>query len=220
MTMMGFSAQSDAMRRLDEPARATSRTDREAEQFHAQAARALQQGQLGQAQTAMEQAVGLSPARCRLSSAARRHLSEAGPLRLGPRHLWRRARARSEQQPCGAQRRPDPDRAGQSARRRLQARRSRRPRAGGRCRPRLSRLPAVPIMPSRSSKRPPARRARPPAPARISRSLMPCRGDWRRARAVAAQDVSPDELPAQAAAMGRLRPSRRRRHAQSPPCSA
>ena len=45
------------MRRLNEPERATSRTDRQAEQLHEQAARALQQGQLGAAQTAMEQAV-------------------------------------------------------------------------------------------------------------------------------------------------------------------
>jgi hypothetical protein len=61
MTMMGFSAQSDAMRRLGEPARATSRSDRQAEALHEQAARALHQGQLGPAQSAMEQAVALSP---------------------------------------------------------------------------------------------------------------------------------------------------------------
>jgi len=61
MTMMSFSAQSDAMRRLGEPERATSRSDRQAEQLHAQAAHALQQGQLGAAQAAMEQAVALSP---------------------------------------------------------------------------------------------------------------------------------------------------------------
>ena len=61
MTMTSFSAQSEAMRRLDQPQRATSRTDRQAESFHEQAARALRAGQLGAAQNAMEQAVALSP---------------------------------------------------------------------------------------------------------------------------------------------------------------
>ena len=57
MTMTGFSGQSDAMRRFNEPVRATSRTDRQAAQLHAQAAQALQQGQLDAARDAMEQAV-------------------------------------------------------------------------------------------------------------------------------------------------------------------
>ncbi|MEA3046286.1 MAG: hypothetical protein QOJ53_618, partial [Sphingomonadales bacterium] len=61
MTMTGFSGQSDAMRRIGDPARATSRADREAAQFHETAARALQAGQNAQAQAAMEQAVALSP---------------------------------------------------------------------------------------------------------------------------------------------------------------
>jgi Flp pilus assembly protein TadD len=61
MTMTGFSGQSDAMRRIGDPVRASSRSDREAGQFHAQAARALQEGQIAQAQAAMEQAVALSP---------------------------------------------------------------------------------------------------------------------------------------------------------------
>jgi len=61
MTMTGFSGQSDAMRRLGDPARAESRADRQAGQFHAQAARALQEGQIAPAQAAMEQAVALAP---------------------------------------------------------------------------------------------------------------------------------------------------------------
>ena len=60
LTMTSFSAQVDAMRRLA-PQRATSRTDRQAETLHEQAARALRAGQLGAAQNAMEQAVALSP---------------------------------------------------------------------------------------------------------------------------------------------------------------
>ena len=61
MTMTGFSGPSGAMRRINDPARAHSRSDRQAEQFHAQAARALQEGQTARAQDAMEQAVALSP---------------------------------------------------------------------------------------------------------------------------------------------------------------
>ena len=61
MTMTGFSGPSGAMRRINDPVRAHSRTDRQAEQFHAQAARALQEGQTARAQDAMEQAVALSP---------------------------------------------------------------------------------------------------------------------------------------------------------------
>lgn len=61
MTMAGFSGQSDAMRRINDPVRATSANDRRAEALHEQGARALQAGQLDQARDAMEQAVALSP---------------------------------------------------------------------------------------------------------------------------------------------------------------
>lgn len=60
MTMVGVISPSGAMRRFG-PVRADSRTDRQAAQFYDQASRALQQGQLGQAVTLMEQAVALSP---------------------------------------------------------------------------------------------------------------------------------------------------------------
>ena len=45
-------------------------------------------------------------------------------------------------------------------------------------------------------------------------------GDWRRARAVAAQDVSPAELDAAHGSNGRPSPARRRARPRSPACSA
>jgi len=60
MTMVGFSTQSTAMRRLGNSVQANSPTDRQAAQLHEEAARALQQGQLAAALTQMEQAVALS----------------------------------------------------------------------------------------------------------------------------------------------------------------
>ncbi|HMG48219.1 MAG TPA: tetratricopeptide repeat protein [Allosphingosinicella sp.] len=61
LTMTGFSAPSGAARRFNDPVRATSRNDRQAAQLHEQAAQALQSGQLDAARTAIEQAVSLSP---------------------------------------------------------------------------------------------------------------------------------------------------------------
>lgn len=61
LTMVACTAQSEAMRRLGEPAAADSRGARQAAQLHEQARRALQQGQLGPALTAMENAVALAP---------------------------------------------------------------------------------------------------------------------------------------------------------------
>jgi Flp pilus assembly protein TadD len=61
LTMTGFSGQSDAMRRFNDPVRAASRADRQAAQLHEQAAQALQSGQLEAARAAIEQAVSLSP---------------------------------------------------------------------------------------------------------------------------------------------------------------
>jgi Flp pilus assembly protein TadD len=60
MTVAGVTSPSAATRRL-EPVRAESRTDRAAAQLYDQASRALRQGQLSQAVTLMEQAVALSP---------------------------------------------------------------------------------------------------------------------------------------------------------------
>ena len=60
MTMAGVTSPSAATRRL-EPVWADSRTDRAAAQLYDQASRALQQGQLASAVSLMEQAVALSP---------------------------------------------------------------------------------------------------------------------------------------------------------------
>ena len=59
MTMTSVAAPSDAMRRFG--SRANSPTDREARQFHDQAAHALQQGNLAEATSLMERAVMASP---------------------------------------------------------------------------------------------------------------------------------------------------------------
>ncbi|MEA3015024.1 MAG: hypothetical protein QOD42_3569 [Sphingomonadales bacterium] len=60
MTVAGVTSPSAATRGFG-PVRAESRTDRAAAQLYDQASRALQQGQLAQAVTLMEQAVALSP---------------------------------------------------------------------------------------------------------------------------------------------------------------
>lgn len=60
MTMVGATAPSDAMRRFGE-VRANSPADRQAAQLHDQASRALLQGHLAQATGLMEQAVALAP---------------------------------------------------------------------------------------------------------------------------------------------------------------
>jgi len=61
MTMTGFSAPSTAMRRVGNSVQANSRTDRQAQQLHVEAARALREGRLAEALGQMEQAVALSP---------------------------------------------------------------------------------------------------------------------------------------------------------------
>jgi Flp pilus assembly protein TadD len=61
MTMVACSAQSVAMRRLGEVSRANGPGDRQAAQLHAQASQALNAGQLSRATDLMEQAVALSP---------------------------------------------------------------------------------------------------------------------------------------------------------------
>jgi len=61
MTMVSCSAQSGAMRRLGSVAHAGAPADRQAAQLHSEASAALRQGQLSQAIVLMEQAVALSP---------------------------------------------------------------------------------------------------------------------------------------------------------------
>jgi Flp pilus assembly protein TadD len=60
MTMTGFSAPSTAMR-AGNSAQANSRTDRQARELHVEASRALRDGRLAEALGQMEQAVALSP---------------------------------------------------------------------------------------------------------------------------------------------------------------
>jgi Flp pilus assembly protein TadD len=195
MTMMGFSVQSDAMRRLNEPQRATSRSDRQAEQLHEQAARALQHGQLAPAQTAMEQAVVLSP-----RDAGYRQLLADIYLKQG-----RFASARAtyadviELDPANV-------RAGLSVAL-IQIAEGNPRAAAARLDDLEGRAPAADLglayaLAGRADRAvhvlEEAARA-PGATARTRQNLAlayAMSGDWRRARAVAAQDLSPAELPA------------------------
>jgi Flp pilus assembly protein TadD len=195
MTMTGFSAQSEALRRLNEPQRATSRSDRQAEQLHAQAARALQQGQLRPAQTAMEQAVALSP-----RDAGYRQLLADIYLKQG-----RFASARTtyadvlELDPANV-------RAGLSVAL-IQIAQGNPRAAAARLDDLEGRAPAADVglayaLAGRTDRAvqilEQAARA-PGATARTRQNLAlayAMTGDWRRARAVAAQDLSPAELPA------------------------
>ena len=61
LTLIGTTAQSQALRRTDTASQAEARSERQASDFNAQARRALQQGNLAEATTAIEQAVALSP---------------------------------------------------------------------------------------------------------------------------------------------------------------
>jgi Flp pilus assembly protein TadD len=61
LTMVACTAQSEAMRRLGGVRRADSRTDLQAAQYHEQARRLLQQGQVLQAIEPMENAVAMAP---------------------------------------------------------------------------------------------------------------------------------------------------------------
>ena len=61
MTMVAFTAQSEAMRRLGNARRADSRTDLQAADYHEQARRLLHSGQVVQATQPMENAVALAP---------------------------------------------------------------------------------------------------------------------------------------------------------------
>ena len=194
LTMTSFSAQVDAMRRL-EPQRATSRTDRQAETLHEQAARALRQGQLGAAQTAMEQAVALSPR----DSGYRQLLADiylkqgrfasarttyADVLELDPSNVRAALSVALIQIAQGNPR---------AAAARLDDLEGRAPAADlGLAYALAGRADrAVQILEEASRS--------PGATARTRQNLAlayAMTGDWRRARAVAAQDLSPAELPA------------------------
>ena len=83
MTVAGVTSPSAATRRL-EPVRAESRTDRQAAQYYDQASRALQQGDVGQAVTLMEQAVALSPRDPATGPARRSYLKIVVSIRPAP----------------------------------------------------------------------------------------------------------------------------------------
>ncbi len=61
LIMVGTTAQSQALRRVDTATPAEARSERQASEHHEQARRALQQGNLAEATSAIEQAVALSP---------------------------------------------------------------------------------------------------------------------------------------------------------------
>jgi Flp pilus assembly protein TadD len=195
MTMMGFSAQSDAMRRLNEPVRATSRTDRQAEQLHAQAARALQQGQLAPAQSAMEQAVALSPR----DSGYRQLLADiylkqgrfasarttyADVLELDPSNIRAALSVALIQIAEGNPR---------AAAARLGDLEGRAPAADVGLAYALAGRADRAVQILEEAARAPGATARTRQNLALAYAMS---GDWRRARAVAAQDVSPAELPA------------------------
>ncbi len=195
LTMIGSTAQSVAMRRGFEPVQATGRTDRQAAEFHAQGARALQQGQLAVALAAMEQAVALSP-----RDAGYRLLLADIYLRSG---RFDSARATYsdviELDPANA-------RAGltyaliQTAQGRPEAAIGRLDDLQGRAAPAdLGLAYALAGLPQRAIEiLAPAARGHDATP-RLRQNLAlsyALAGDWRRARAIAAQDVSPAELGA------------------------
>ena len=195
MTMMGFSVPSEAMRSPGEPTPATSRTDRQAESLHAQAAHALQAGQLGAAQAAMEQAVALSPR----DSGYRQLLADiylkqgrfasarttyADVLELDPSNVRAGLSIALLQIAQGNPR---------SAIARLDDLDGRAPAAD------LGLAYALAGRADRAVQILEAAARAPGATPRTRQNLAlayAMTGDWRRARAVAAQDVSPDELPA------------------------
>jgi Flp pilus assembly protein TadD len=194
MTMAGFSGPSSAMRRGNEPVRATSPDDRRAAALHEEGARALQAGQFDAAREALEQAVALSPRDTgyrqlladiylksgRFSSA---RTTYADVLELDPSNVRAALSVALIQIAQGnpraavtrlddiAGRAPDADvglayaLAGEHERSiRLLERAARRPGATARIRQNLALAYAM-------------------------------SGDWRRAQAIAAQDLSPAEVP-------------------------
>jgi Flp pilus assembly protein TadD len=195
MTMTGFSGQSGAARRFNEPVRAGSPTDRQAALLHEQAAQAVQAGQFDAARAAMEQAVSLSP-------------RDAGYRQLLADIYLKSGRFNSARTTYGDVLELDPSnvRAGlsialiQIAQGNPRAAVSRLDNLAGRAPAADVGLAyalagaadrAVDLLED-------AARA-PGASARTRQNLAlayAIAGDWRRARAIAAQDLSPAELPA------------------------
>ena len=195
MTLMGFNVPSSAMRRGNEPVRATSRSDRQAEQLHSQAARALQQGQLVPAQTAMEQAVALSP-------------RDAGYRQLLADIYLKQGRFASARTTYSDVLELDPANVRAALSVALIQIAEGNPRAAAtRLGDLEGRAPAADVglayalagRADRAVQILEAAAREPGATARTRQNLAlayAMTGDWRRARAVAAQDVSPADLPA------------------------
>jgi Flp pilus assembly protein TadD len=195
MTMTGFSGQSAAVRRFNDPARATSRTDRQAAQLHEQAARALQSGQLDVARNAIEQAVALSP-------------RDAGYRQLLADIYLKSGRFASARTTYGDVLELDPSnlRAGLSIAL-IQIAQGNPRAAVARLDDLAGRAPAADVGLAYALAGAADRAVRlledaaraPGATARTRQNLAlayAIAGDWRRARAVAAQDLSPAEVPA------------------------
>src|SRR4051812_3585478 len=195
MTMMSFSVESDAMRRLNEPQRANSRTDRQAAALAEQGARAVRQGQLASAETALEQAVALSPRDAgyrqlladiylkqgRMASA---RTTYADVLELDPSNIRAALSVALIQIAQGNPR---------AAAARLDDLDGRAPAAD------LGLAYALAGRADRAVQILEAAARAPGAAARTRQNLAlayAMSGDWRRARAVAEQDLSPAELPA------------------------
>jgi Flp pilus assembly protein TadD len=195
LTMTGFSAQSGAARRFNDPVRATSRSDRQAAQLHEQAAQALQSGQLETARNAMEQAVSLSP-----RDAGYRQLLADIYLKSGRFNSARTTYADVlELDPANL-------RAGLSIAL-IQIAQGNPRAAVSRLDDLAERAPAADVglayalagETGRAVQLLEAAARAPGATPRTRQNLAlayAISGDWRRARAVAAQDLSPAELPA------------------------
>jgi Flp pilus assembly protein TadD len=195
LTMTGFSAQSGAARRFNDPVRASSRSDRQAAQLHEQAAQALQAGQLASALVWMEQAVSLSP-----RDAGYRQLLADIYLKSGRFSSARTAYADViELDPANL-------RAGLSIAL-IQIAQGNPRAAVSRLDDLAERAPAADVglayalagETGRAVHLLEAAARAPGATPRTRQNLAlayAISGDWRRARAVAAQDLSPAELPA------------------------
>ena len=195
MTMTGFSGQSDALRRFNEPVRATSRSDRQAAQLQAQAAQALQSGQLDSARTAIEQAVALSP-------------RDAGYRQLLADIYLKSGRFNSARTTYGDVLELDPSNVRAALSIALIQIAQGNPRAAvARLDDLAGRAPAADVglayalagAGDRAVQLLEEAARAPGATPRTRQNLAlayAIAGDWRRARAVAAQDLSPAELPA------------------------
>jgi len=194
MTMTGFSGQSGAARRFNDPVRAASRADRQAAQLHAQAAQALHSGQLEQARGAMEQAVALSP-------------RDAGYRQLLADIYLKSGRFGSARTTYGDVLELDPSNVRAALSIALIQIAQGNPRAAvSRLDDLAGRAPAADVglayalagAADRAVQLLEDAARAPGATARTRQNLAlayAMAGDWRRARAIAAQDLSPAELP-------------------------